>query len=133
LRRAGSQAGWALISGGVNAARVDVHRLHQIVGKVLRLVEQSKDREHIYQVAGDVILGIPQILDRLEQQLDETGYALSIMGKDHLKDRLPLSRRTRVDETVEGAPAFSVSMLKDSARRVAERHIARRVDRRGRS
>jgi hypothetical protein len=129
-RKAGSQAGWALISGGVNAARVETHRLHQLVEKVLRLVENSSEKEHLYQVAGDLILGIPKRIERIEQQLDETGYALSIMGKEHLKDRLPLSQRALVEETVEGVPAFGVSMRRDSVARVLERYIAQRVARR---
>lgn len=133
-RQAGSQAGWALISGGVSAARVDAHRLHQLIGKVVKLVDTSPAREHIYQVAGDLLVSVPQIIERMEQQLDETSYALSIMGKDHLKDRLPLGRRTKVDETVEGTPAFGVPMPRASATRVADRYLARRVaGRRGRS
>jgi hypothetical protein len=129
-RKAGSQAGWALITGGVNAARVEAHRLHQLLNKVLALVESSSEKEHLYQVAGDLIMSFPVALERLEQQLDETGYALSVMGKDHLKERLPLSRRNLVDETVEGARAFGVPMVHQSAARVAERYLARRVARR---
>ena len=129
-RKAGSQAGWALITGGVNAARVQSHRIHQLLDKVLKLVETSEEREHLYQVAGDLIVCIPKQLEDLEQQLDETSYALSVMGQDHLKDRLPLSRRNRVDETVEGARAFGAPMLHESARRVAQMHMARRVARR---
>ena len=129
-RKAGSQAGWALITGGVNAARVQAHRIHQLLDKVLKLVETSEEREHLYQVAGDLIVCIPKQLEDLEQQLDETSYALSVMGQDHLKDRLPLSRRNRVDETAEGARAFGAPMLHESARRVAQMHMARRVARR---
>lgn len=129
-RNAASQAGWALISGGVNAARVEAHRIHQLLNKVLELVEKSPQRAHLYQVAGDYIVNLPQRMDNLESQLDETGYALSCMGKDHLKDRLPLSRRNVVDETVEGARSFGVPMLRQTAERVAQRHMARRVARR---
>lgn len=129
-RSAGSQAGWALIAGGVNSARVEAHRLHQHLGKILKLVEQSNQREHLYQVAGDLIVDFPKRLEKLEQQLDETSYALTVMGSDHLKDRLPVTRRNRVDETVEGAPAFGVPMFRQTAERVAERHMALRVARR---
>jgi hypothetical protein len=128
-RNAGSQAGWALIAGGVNAARVESHRIHQLLNKVLELVESSEQREHLYRVAGDLIIAIPRRLEQLESQLDETGYALSVMGQDHLKDRLPLSRRNLVDETVEGVPAFGTLMLRQSARRVAEQYLARQVAR----
>lgn len=126
-RTAGSQAGWALISGGVNSARVGAHRLHHLLNKVLALVEKSEQREHLYQVAGDLIVGIPQRLEQIEAQLDETAYALTVMGADHLKERLPLSRRNLVDETVEGTPAFGAQMLRQSARRVAQAYLARRV------
>lgn len=129
-KKAGSQAGWSLITGGVNAARVEVHRLHQLLNKILKLVETSDQREHLYQVAGDLIVDFPARLENLEQQLDETSYALSVMGKDHLRDRLPLSRRNMVDETVEGARAFGVPMMHESVQRVADAHMAKRVARR---
>lgn len=126
-RSAGSQAGWALITGGVSAARVEAHRLHQLLSKVLKLVETSSQKEHLYQVAGDLIVDFPKRLELLEQQLDELNYALSVMGKDHLKERLPITRRNRVDETVEGARAFGGPMLRQTAERVLKRHMARRV------
>lgn len=129
-RKAGSQAGWALITGGVNAARVEAHRLHQLLNKVLALVESSPQKEHLYQVAGDMIVRFPKCVQNIEDQLDETSYALSMMGKDHLKDRLPLSRRNVVDQTVEGAPAFGAPMPRTSAERVLEKYLARRVARR---
>jgi len=114
----------------VNAARVEAHRLHQYLAKILKLVEQSPEREYLYQVAGDLIVDFPKRFEKLEQQLDETSYALAVMGTDHLKDRLPITRRNRVDETVEGAPAFGAPMLRQTAERVAERYMVRRVARR---
>jgi len=122
-KRAGSQAGWALISGGVNAARVDVHRLHQLLLRVEKLVDTSTKKDHIHQVAGDLLMSIPQVCERIEAQLDETSYALALMGKEHLKDRLPLSSRSKVDATIEGNSAFSAPMVRDSAQRVASRWL----------
>jgi hypothetical protein len=128
-RKAGSQAGWALIIGGIADARVEVHVLHQLMNKVLRLVESSSAREHLYQVAGDLILSIPNRISRLEDQLDETSYALTLMGEDHLKDRLSLRRRTLVEEAIDGAPAFGAAMPRSAIDRVLERHRARTVAR----
>jgi hypothetical protein len=122
-KQAGSQAGWALIAGGVNAARVDVHRLHQLMLKVQKLVDTSKEKDHIYQVAGDLLMHIPKVVESIEGQLDETSYALSLMGKEHLKDRLPVSSRAMVDATVEGAAAFGPPMLRGTAQRVAARWL----------
>jgi hypothetical protein len=115
--------------GGITDARVDVHVLHQLVNKVVRLVETSEEREHLYQVAGDLIMSIPGRITQLESRLDETSYALVLMGEDHLKDRLPLRRRTLVEEAVDGAPAFGAAMPRSSAERVLFRHLARRVAR----
>ena len=124
-KQAGSQAGWALISGGVNAARVDAHRLHQLLKKVEKLVETSTAKEHIYQVAGDMLSAIPSLVEKIEGSLDETSYALSLMGKEHLKDRLPVSSRAMVDATIEGSAAFSAPMMRSTAQRVAARWLER--------
>lgn len=125
-KQAGSQAGWALLSGGVNAARVDAHRLHQLLLKVEKLVETSTKKEHIYQVAGDLLLAIPKMVERIEAQLDETSYALAVMGTSHLQDRLPISSRALVDATVEGNSAFSAPQTRSSAERVAARWMKQR-------
>jgi len=126
-RSAGSQAGWALIVEGVSSARVEAHRLHQLLTKVLKLVESSPEREHLYQVAGDLIVEFPKRLELLSQELDATSYALSVMGTDHLKERLPITLRNKVDETVEGAPAFGAPMIRQTTDRVLKRYMAKRV------
>lgn len=113
--------------GGVNAARVDAHRVHQLLNKVLAIVDHSEAKEHIYQVAGDLIQEIPHRLEVLETNLDTVSYALSKMGEEHLKDRLPLSFRALVEETVEGAKAFGAPMHHESsASRVAHRYLRKR-------
>ena len=122
-KKAGSQAGWALITGGVNAARVDVHRIHHLLNKVMKLVETSPEKEHIFQVAGDIMMALPSLMTRLEDQLDETSFALACMGKEHLKERLPISRRNQVEVAIEGAPNFGVPMSRRSVERVAERYL----------
>lgn len=101
-RSASSQAAWAILTEGVAFARVEAHRLRHQINRALKIIEKSKYKEVIYQRAGDLIVGIPQRLDRLENVLDRTSYALTLMGKDFLKGRIPLSDRTMVDEAVEG-------------------------------
>lgn len=100
-KHAGSQAGWALITGGVNDARVEAHRLHQLLSKGLKAVESSPAKEELYALAGDILTSMPEGLKRLEQYLDETSYALSILGQDFLKDRLDATSRARIDTAVE--------------------------------
>lgn len=101
-RMASSQAAWALLAEGVAAARVEAHRLRHLVNRALKIIDRSEHKESIYQRAGDLIVGVPMRLDRLEGLLDRTSYALTLMGKDFLKGRITLPDRQMVDEAVEG-------------------------------
>lgn len=119
-----SYASWALIMEGVTSARVEAYRLRHLLNRTLKLVEDSTKREHLYQVGGDIIMGFPQRLHRLEETLDRTSYALSKMGESHLRERLPISHREKVDESIERALPLSPSM------RRAHQNIVRIASRR---
>jgi hypothetical protein len=88
--------------------------------KVLRLVETSEAKEHLYQVAGDLIQSVPDNMSRLEASLDTTAYALAKMGEEHLKDRLTISQRALVDESVEGAQPFDAIRRRSAFRAPAQ-------------
>jgi len=103
-KQASSQASWALITGGVANARVEAHRLRHLVSRATKLVEGSDQKEHLYQVAGDVIVALPTRLTNLELLLDKTALALSKMGESFLEARLPLAEKNEVEEAVE--PSF---------------------------
>jgi hypothetical protein len=109
---------------GVTAARVDAHRLRHLISRAEKLVEQSDQKEHFYQMAGDIIQGIPARLTSLETHLDRTALALSKMGETFLKARLPISDKNEVEEAVE--PAFGGMGGRHSAiDRVADRWVRR--------
>ena len=97
-RSASSQAAWALLTEGVAEARVHTHRIRHLTDRAQALVEESPQREHVYQVAGDIIVGLPKRLDELERVLDCTSYALSKMGEDFLRGRIPIEDRTKVED-----------------------------------
>ena len=124
-KEASSQAAWALLVGGVAQARVEAHRVKHLVDRALKLVESSSEKEHLYQVAGDIIVGIPARLQRLEVVLDRSGLALSKMGIEFLEARLPFSEKTLVDDAVE--PAFGGGRpMESTADRVANRWLGRK-------
>lgn len=106
-KRASSQASWALITHGVLGARLEAHRLKHLINRALALVESSDHKDHLHQVAGDLVQGVPQRLLALEVNLDRTSLALSKMGETFLQARLPISQRTQVEEAV--MPAFGGS------------------------
>jgi hypothetical protein len=99
-----------------------------MLSRVLQLVESSEAKEHVYQVAGDLVVAAPHRLEVLEKHLDRTSYALSVLGEESLRDVLPLADRKVVDEAVERArPLFGPQRTRSSGR-VADAYLARQAD-----
>lgn len=106
-----SEAAWALLTEGVLASRLETHRLRRMLNRALSLVEASKQKDHFYQIAGDLIVAMPDRMDILERTLDRTSLALSMMGEDFLSSRLPVNDRNMVEEAV--APVAPVKKTPD--------------------
>ncbi len=111
-KTASSQAAWALITEGVTQARLEAHRLRHYTNRIEKLVAASDKRDHLYQVAGDIILGAPKRLDALDNALDRTALALSKMGVTFLEARLPFSDKQMVEEATDAA--FGGGMSRES-------------------
>lgn len=124
-RQASSQAAWTLIMEGATAARLETHRLSHLIRRALALVQTSEQKEHLHQVAGDIIQALPKRMLALETNLDRTLLALSDMGQDFLRARLPLEDKTLVDEALEGVPSVKPPTVKESAKRVALAYMKR--------
>jgi hypothetical protein len=122
-KKANSQAAWALLTEGVTAARLEAHRLQHLINRASRLVEGSSHKDHLFEVAGDLIVGMPERLDHLITDLDRTGLALSRMGQDFLESRLSIQDKNLVDEAVSSA--FGKARPKESeiAQRIARRYL----------
>lgn len=123
-----SQAAWALITEGVTSARLEAHRLRAMISRVLQLVAASEEKEHLYQVAGDLIVAAPARMEVLEKHLDRTSYALSVLGEESLRDVLPLADRKIVDESVERARPLFGPQFHRSSKSVAARYMQREAD-----
>jgi hypothetical protein len=123
-----TQVAWALLTQGVSEARLDAHRIRHLLERVLRLIEDSDAKEHIYEVAGDIIQAAPRKFDHLETVLDRTSYALSVLGEDHLRERLPMEDRALVDQAVHKARPFVSPHLQRATSRVAYAYMMRHAD-----
>ena len=119
-KNASSQAAWALLTCGVSESRVEAHRIRHLVDRLQKMADHPQVGEFVYAILGDVVEGLPARVHALERTLDRTGYALSKMGQDFLKGRIPVSDRTHVEEAVN-----STGFSKDQASVVAERHRKR--------
>lgn len=120
-KKASSEAAWALLMEGVTASRLEAHRMRILISRCEALVAESTQREHLYQVAGDIILDLPKRLQRLEILLDRTALALSGMGEDFLSARLPQSEKQLVEEATQSA--FGGRTPKNSIERVAQAYM----------
>jgi len=97
--------------------------------RVQAMVDDSEARDHLYQVAGDILQGFPARLSAAERALDRTSYAMTVMGEDFLRGRISLDDREMVDESLKTAP-FAGSRGKESApERVAHRFLSAGPDR----
>ncbi len=124
-KKASSEAAWALLTEGMSQARLEAHRLRHLTNRAQALVEASDYREHLYEVAGDIIVDMPERLLKLEVVLDRTLLALSKMGDDFLGARLPLSEKNLVDEAID--PAFGGKQIKHSAELLAKLWLAKQM------
>jgi len=122
-RQASSQVSWSLLTEGVTQARVDAHRLRLMVDRVMALVESSSEKDHLWQVGGDLIQGFPERLGELERALDRTSYALVVMGEDFLRGRIPMDDRYVVDEATKSHPYAEPRKKDTAAARVARRYL----------
>lgn len=123
-KTASSQAAWALLTCGVGESRVEAHRIRHLVDRLVKLANSSEHDELLYQYLGDVLEGLPNRIASLERILDKTSYALSKMGQDFLRGRIPIPDRTHVDEAVHATQGFSKG-VSVSAQKVAYRHQKR--------
>lgn len=119
-----SQVAWSLLTEGVTEARVNLHRIRLMCDRAMGMIDESEARDHLYQVAGDMIQALPSALDEAEGSLDRTSYALAVMGEDFLKGRISISDRERVDNSLRTAP-FSSRDKSSAPQRVAQRYLAR--------
>jgi hypothetical protein len=129
----------SLLTEGASNASLEAHRLRQMLHRALILVESSNQREHLYEVAGDIIVEFPRHLQQLERHLNRLQYALAALGRNQLRDRIPLSDRYTVEYALqdamfpivsdEGQSPFPPKKPVDAmAQRVARRYQNRQAD-----
>jgi hypothetical protein len=123
-----SQVIWALLAEGLGSARLEAHRLRHLATRALKLIEASPEKDHLYQVAGDIIQIAPKRIEDLERHLDRLSYVLSQMGKEHLRERLSLDDRALIDDSLHKTVAFPAAVTGARAERVAFRYLERMAD-----
>lgn len=116
-KQSSSQASWALLSQGVNEARVEAHKVGVFVNQIVSAVKGSEIEDEVYELIGDALMGLPKSLIVLEQSLDRTNYALIKLGDNFYRQRLSQDDR----ETVDIAARYNA--IPSGAKRIANLYI----------
>lgn len=69
-------------------ARLRCEQLKKFVERGARLISESPHRDHFYEVAGDILYGLPDALFRLDKALSATALAASRLDYEELKQQL---------------------------------------------
>lgn len=69
-------------------ARLRCDQLKKFIDQAVRHISKSTHRDHFYEVAGDLIYGIPDALFRLDKALDAAALAASRLDYEELKQQL---------------------------------------------
>lgn len=82
-------------------ARLRCDQLKKFVDRAARHIAQSTHRDHFYEVAGDLIYGIPDALFRLDKALDATALAASRLDYEELKQQLKPEKADALEEVLK--------------------------------
>lgn len=72
----------------ISDARLRCEQLKNFIAQALRLVSGSTHRDHFYEVAGDLLQGIPDSLFKMDKALAATALAASRLDYEELKAQL---------------------------------------------
>ena len=76
-------------------ARLRATQLKKYVKDALDLIEKSEHKDHFFEVAGNLIYGIPDVMMRLDKALDATALAAARLDYEEIKNGL---RPEKADE-----------------------------------
>lgn len=82
-------------------ARLRCDQLKRYLAKAMKLIEKSSKRDHFYEVAGDILNGVPEVIFKLDKALDATGLAASRLDYEELKQQLSPEKVDELEEVLE--------------------------------
>lgn len=83
-------------------ARMRCDQLKKFVDRAVRHISDSPQRDTFYEVAGDLIYGIPDALFRLDKALDATALAAARLDYEELKQSLKPEKVELLEEVLKG-------------------------------
>lgn len=84
-------------------ARLRCAQLKKYIKDATDLVEKSEHRDHLFEVAGNLIYGIPETLLKLDKALDATALAAARLDYEEIKNGLRPSKSDELETALEDA------------------------------
>lgn len=82
-------------------ARMRCDQLKRYIAEAVKLINKSDKRDHFYEVAGNLLYGIPTAMFKLDKALDATALAASRMDYEELKSNLKPEKVTELEEVLD--------------------------------
>lgn len=82
-------------------ARLRCDQLKRYLAKAMKMIEKSSKRDQFYEVAGDILNGVPDVIFKLDKALDATGLAASRLDYEELKQQLSPEKVDELEEVLE--------------------------------
>jgi hypothetical protein len=82
-------------------ARLRCAQLKRYIDQAMHLVEKSEQKGHVYEVAGDLLYAIPDVLFRLDKALDATALAASRLDYEELKQELRPEKVNELEQVLK--------------------------------
>lgn len=106
-----------LLVSNTSDAILELQSLKELLFRAQELVENSKEKEHLFEVAGDIINEVPESLERLEYLLDKILFTLNVSLKKETSPKISPADKDKIEK------AFKKKHLKDLSKKVAKKYL----------
>lgn len=83
-------------------ARLRCEQLVAYVTEALRLIELSSQKDHVFEVAGHLIHGVPVTLEKLQKSLQAVALAANRIDYEELRNVLRPEKVDEIEKSLDG-------------------------------
>jgi hypothetical protein len=85
----------------VSNARQYCDEIKQYTARAIELVNASTYKDHLYAIAGDVVYGMPDLVEKLEKSLNTAAMVLNTIDNDELQQILPQDEIKKLENALD--------------------------------
>lgn len=100
-----------MLSKELSDTKIKVDKLKRIINHAYALVQKSKEKEHLYEVAGDIIVSAPNLIDQIDRSTSKLLYNVSDIIKDKYSNSLSSDDKFSLEESRSRRMANDITKL----------------------